>query len=776
MKKIILIATALVFAICAADARASDKMDLMLKMLTAEPVEAKAMLGKAVAERGGVTQVDVLIKSSDVDLTATAIEDAGGIVRSVIGDIMTAFVPVDFLTTLDGLDEVSGIEASKMLRSLNDSSRANTGVATLQADFEGVAYNGANVVVGVIDTGLDYSSNDFDNSSATTRVQYLRFQTASGTSISVTECANDKIVDGTCTIPATNDSPTSHGTHVAGIAAGSDSTYTGCAPAADIMMVRNDFSDDIDEGDGTFSGGVLDGVDEIFKKADILDKPAVVNLSQGTHIGAHDNTSLLEQGINSAVEGGYKTSGGKSYGRSVVVAAGNEHIVDAILGSTSSLAGGIHATINVADGASQAWRLWVLDISDESGVYAPGRTPLIADAWLGSGQAGKCSVAANVYAYTSATSGATTTSDAVAATGDVLISSEGTATAQSTNKKAKAIIATDASDAQNQKPRALFGYSPGESGTWVDIETDASSTGYVMDVIVRASGGSCTGNMWIEGGGSYVNFMKNIDTGAFDVANGDNGNGYSFSVGDNSMTIDIPGTASGVITVGAYLQPKPAGGSTSKWTAENGTTYDATNISEPSTAQVNGGTVGSRCPFSSIGPTADNRTKPDIMAPGDPIISTLATGYDLDDSPPLIVNSGHFKLQGTSQATPHIAGLVALLYQKNNRLTAADVKSAITGTATAAMVVGKASNENGYGKVNATAAMSSISSDTSGYAGVGTLKTSDLEEDDDDGGTTTSSGCGGSTIAPFSSASATAMALLIALPAVVIAVKRRRRR
>ena len=52
-----------------------------------------------------------------------------------------------------------------------------------------------------------------------------------------------------------------------------------------------------------FTGGILDGVNMIFQKSDVLDKAAVVNISQGTHIGAHDNTSLLEQGVNNAVAG-----------------------------------------------------------------------------------------------------------------------------------------------------------------------------------------------------------------------------------------------------------------------------------------------------------------------------------------------------------------------------------------------------------------------------------------------------------------------------------------
>jgi len=257
--------------------------------------------------------------------------------------------------------------------------------------------------------------------------------------------------------------------------------------------------------------------------------------------------------------------------------------------------------------------------------------------------------------------------------------------------------------------------------------------------------------MWIERAGTYVNFQKDIDDGTFDVADGDNGNGYTVGAGDNNMSVGLPGTASGVITVGAYLQEKPFDGlMNSQWTDINGVTYNATDINEPAAAQVSGGTVGQRTPFSSIGPTADGRIKPDILAPGDPILSTLASGYrenyvasyGAGSFDPLQVNDTHFKMQGTSQAAPNVAGLVALLMEKNNTLTADQVKNAIINTGSLAMTIGKvANNEDGYGTVNAVAAINSLSTDHSGYAGTGDLSQSDLDGGGSSGGS--SGGCGG---------------------------------
>ncbi|MEW6253820.1 MAG: S8 family serine peptidase, partial [Planctomycetota bacterium] len=378
-----------------ASAAGAGKMDLQLRMLADVPAAGKAMLGKAIALQDGAEFVDVLVKTSDAALTAAAIVDLGGKAGGRAGAVLTARVPLAALEAVAALPEVSALEASKELRYLMDTARSssNSNVASVQT-----TYDGSNVVVGAIDSGLDYAHTDFGGTAGGTRVQYLRFQTVqSSGDVAIAECAKDAIDEGECSIPAGNDAGVGHGSHVTGIAAGSDDTYTGVAPAADIMLVRNDYDDDINEGDaasGTFSGGVIDGVVEIFTKADILDKPAVVNISQGTHIGAHDNTSLLEQALNNAVDGGYAADG-KSYGRVIAAAAGNEHVVASAIDALGlgTFAGGIHADVNVPAGASHAWRIWVISAS------APGRTPLVVDAWFGAGQSGRCKAAANAYRY-----------------------------------------------------------------------------------------------------------------------------------------------------------------------------------------------------------------------------------------------------------------------------------------------------------------------------------------------------------------------------------------
>lgn len=73
--------------------------------------------------------------------------------------------------------------------------------------------------------------------------------------------------------------------------------------------------------------------------------------------------------------------------------------------------------------------------------------------------------------------------------------------------------------------------------------------------------------------------------------------------------------------------------------------------------------------FSSRGPTPYSfRIKPDVTAPGVNVYSSIPGG-------------GYAMFQGTSMATPHVAGAAALLRQNNKRWTPQQVKSALSSTA-----------------------------------------------------------------------------------------------
>lgn len=78
--------------------------------------------------------------------------------------------------------------------------------------------------------------------------------------------------------------------------------------------------------------------------------------------------------------------------------------------------------------------------------------------------------------------------------------------------------------------------------------------------------------------------------------------------------------------------------------------------------------------FSGSGPTRDDRTKPDVVAPGVDIVSTVPPGLEKLD----YVGVYYARESGTSLSTPVAAGMAALLLQEKDNLTPAGVKAIMT--------------------------------------------------------------------------------------------------
>ncbi|MFJ7970273.1 S8 family serine peptidase [Psychrobacillus sp. NPDC096389] len=106
---------------------------------------------------------------------------------------------------------------------------------------------------------------------------------------------------------------------------------------------------------------------------------------------------------------------------------------------------------------------------------------------------------------------------------------------------------------------------------------------------------------------------------------------------------------------------------------------------------------------SSRGPSTPNfDIKPDVSAPGTNIMSTIPM-YKAD-FPDAVYGEAYDRKTGTSMATPHIAGIAALVKQANPSWSAFDVKVALSNTA---KVLNKSKYDvfaQGAGRVNAYAA------------------------------------------------------------------------
>ncbi|MBI4299940.1 MAG: S8 family serine peptidase, partial [Chloroflexi bacterium] len=102
--------------------------------------------------------------------------------------------------------------------------------------------------------------------------------------------------------------------------------------------------------------------------------------------------------------------------------------------------------------------------------------------------------------------------------------------------------------------------------------------------------------------------------------------------------------------------------------------------------------------FSSRGPTADGRVKPDLLMPGYGIISCRARGTNMGH----VIDEFYTEASGTSMATPHASGTVALLLEAKPDLNPAQVKNVLIRSC---VNLGLPPNSQGAGRVDAYRAL-----------------------------------------------------------------------
>ncbi len=176
------------------------------------------------------------------------------------------------------------------------------------------SYDGTGVIVGIIDSGTDFNHPDFKDINGKSRIKYLWDMTKPLAANTPTvfgygqEWNNDEIDLGLCT--HTDLVHYGHGTNSAGIAAGngySINKYEGMAPKADIIVVALDFNRP--------GFTIADAVQYIVTKAQLLNKPLVVNASVGDYYGSHDGTDLEAKMIDNLIA--------NVPGRALVASCGN---------------------------------------------------------------------------------------------------------------------------------------------------------------------------------------------------------------------------------------------------------------------------------------------------------------------------------------------------------------------------------------------------------------------------------------------------------------------
>ncbi len=615
-------------------------------------VRTKSFAGAPVGPEEPGQRVDVIVGLTGevADLVAV-----GFTPRSVLENpsqllkIVTGSIPVERLEDLAAVEHVVEVEGPRRLHTL-----LNYSVPEIHADAlhdETPSRKGSGVVVGVIDTGIDWHHPDFIQADGkTSRILALWDQTnkpgtgdhAGPNNEGVEYLQNDisMAIQGQRTLNTKDeDKEDGHGTHVAGIAAGSGAaascchtanTYVGVAPLADLIIVKRNYHAPV-LGENVH---LVDAVNYIFSHPQAAGKAVVINISLGGNVGPHDGTSLLEQAINTAVAA--------QAGRVVVVAAGNSADLD-----PKALETLCHVTTTVAAGTTPTEIDFQVREGYEHSSYL--------DLWYDRGGALNLEVVA-----------------------------DGGATSGVVNDGAsKSFPANPGAAADHAYTVDIVGTTNGPFNR---------NNNFRISINKPKKGNLPKGDNWklklTNPGANPVSLHCWIDRGDHGPVFLEPVNPPDAKVRASiDSTLTIPGTATGAITVANHATKTSC---CDCWPADGIITWS------------------SRGP---VARDATNNPKPDIAAPGLEITAAEADpangpGHCCSCFPDACCCLYH-DLSGTSMAAPHVTGTVALMFEADPTLTRDDVLKALQASATAPPT-GGTKETWGAGKLNALAAVNKV--------------------------------------------------------------------
>jgi len=589
-----------------------------------------------------------------------ALERAGFVVGSAAGNIAYGMTNLAGLVALASHPQVEAISKQRS-RSLHlDESipdiRADQVWGRVGAHFSG--FTGKDVIVGIVDTGIDFRHQAFRKSNGKTRILKIWDQTLTaqagetvpgaithpsiapppavvplGYGVEYNTTQIDRTLEESSpAIPVRHVDIVGHGTHVAGISAGDGSQAGGChdsfhyigvATEADLIMVR---LRRLSPGDPTVipagSNFMIDAIRYILDQARLASKPAVINLSLGIFTEQMDGSSQDCQDVDTLLTN-------NSTGRAIVFSAGNDG--DAKFHASGTVPAGPTATLTLRFSTN----------TDQAGTGDRKRRTLVI-LYSGSNLQVK---------LTSPVSGAGGVINFVASGAAPAVS----ATANGGGAGSSVVIT-------NQPNRIDISITPPTNTATAPPTVTGPNVAGTWTIELKDSGSTATNfNAFCIGGSSHDPLSP-----------------FFLDLATSSNTLGTDASGIECISVGSYR-------------------------------------IGGRLSaFSSRGPTlnATPRTKPEICAPGEDITSAALpkdrTGCQACCCE--CCQDFYVDMSGTSMSAPHITGVIALMLHKNPNLTHTQIKNLLVANPTAKPSDSTPAEDVGWGagKVNAKAIMDNV--------------------------------------------------------------------
>lgn len=573
------------------------------------------------------------------------LESLGISVNDVIGPLVLMQVPPERLYDLEEVGEIECVEADQMNELHTDKAREKTGVDVLDGtatpvtvdgttkpvwEYVGLShtYTGKGVVVGVVDQGIDFNHIAFRDKDDYSRVKKVMTGFDKNNNlISYTNAVSIAFLE-------TDYKKGSHGTHVAGIAAGSVvSDYTkrdvrGMAPEADLVLCGL--------GSSLSDSRIIESVKGIFHYADSVSVaedrfvPVVVNISLGSNVGRHDGLNPCCIAFNELTLNGTKP------GRVIVLSAGNE-------GADKM---SIQQTLGTPDADGYQLRTLLKTAEQDNNYrYKNGLRMMLYsteefDCDLKVVELDEEGKVAHIYPLSASIP---------ANEGEMILKSGSTVYDKTTSGSNRGIYYHSLSVPSD----ASFFGSDGSNSIYDEMEKDR-----YVGVFVKGKEGQTIRMVTHPGKATFE--------GTTDGA---------YTAGTSDLSINVIACTDAVISVGAYV-------SRTNWTNYYSANYQ---YSDP-WMQVENGIAN----FSSYGRDDNGICRPDILAPGAAILSAF-NRHDTSTSisnrtdgmqPSTSISSFYYgKMQGTSMSAPCMTGIIALWLEQDPTLSAVDVRRLLRQTA-----------------------------------------------------------------------------------------------